>query len=171
MSSALAGAKRREGVSVKRYVMFHLIPYFVAIWFTTTFYPASLYIGQSSSTAIHYITRGWKDFIPSFFERHFNHFCNQHEELYPKEYGMFRLDRIQEIEERFCTWGDFMEGVARIRCTNPECGYDYFRRGRPARTAAGGFTYVRDAARNERCCLRSTSQKKCCWLTCVCLRK
>ena len=28
---------------------------------------------------------------------------------------------------RFCSCGDYLQGVARIRCTNPECGNDYFR--------------------------------------------
>ena len=28
---------------------------------------------------------------------------------------------------RFCTCGDYLHGVARIRCTNPNCGHDYFR--------------------------------------------
>ncbi len=29
--------------------------------------------------------------------------------------------------ERFCTCGDYLQGVARIRCTNPECGHYCFR--------------------------------------------
>ncbi len=28
---------------------------------------------------------------------------------------------------RFCTCGDYLQGVARIRCTNPNCAHDYFR--------------------------------------------
>jgi hypothetical protein len=40
---------------------------------------------------------------------------------------MFRLDRIRDIGERFLTCGNYRLGVARIRCTNPACGHDYFR--------------------------------------------
>ena len=40
---------------------------------------------------------------------------------------MYRLERIEQIGDRFCTCGDYFQGVARIRCTNPECGHDYFR--------------------------------------------
>ncbi|MDA3947963.1 MAG: transposase, partial [Spirochaeta sp.] len=32
-----------------------------------------------------------------------------------------------QLGERFSTCGDYLQGVARIRCTNPECGHDYFR--------------------------------------------
>jgi hypothetical protein len=42
-------------------------------------------------------------------------------------YGIFRLERIQKLGERFSTFGDYLQGVARIRCFNPECGHDYFR--------------------------------------------
>lgn len=28
---------------------------------------------------------------------------------------------------RFCTCGDYLKGVARIRCTDPDCGHDHFR--------------------------------------------
>jgi len=31
------------------------------------------------------------------------------------------------VSEHFAACGDYLNGVARIRCTNPECGHDYFR--------------------------------------------
>jgi hypothetical protein len=38
----------------------------------------------------------------------------------------YRLDRISMVVEEFLKCGDFKEGLARIKCTNPECGHDYF---------------------------------------------
>ena len=32
-----------------------------------------------------------------------------------------------DVGERFLAYGDYLNGVARIRCTNPECCHDYFR--------------------------------------------
>ena len=43
------------------------------------------------------------------------------------KYGRFRLRRIESVAGRFGTCGDYRHGVARIRCTNPECGHDHFR--------------------------------------------
>ncbi len=34
--------------------------------------------------------------------------------------------RIEPVGRRFCTCGDYLQGVARIRCTNLGCGNDYF---------------------------------------------
>ena len=39
----------------------------------------------------------------------------------------FHLTRIMDVAEHFLTCGDYLNGVARIRCTNSECGHDYFR--------------------------------------------
>ena len=32
-----------------------------------------------------------------------------------------------EVGEHFFACGDYMQGAAQIRCTNPDCGHDYFR--------------------------------------------
>jgi hypothetical protein len=37
-------------------------------------------------------------------------------------YGRYRSERIRQIGEQFTACGDYLQGVARIRCTNPECG-------------------------------------------------
>jgi hypothetical protein len=50
-----------------------------------------------------------------------------YDEKYAATYGRYRLERIRQLGERFTTCGDYLQGVARIRCTNPECGHDYFR--------------------------------------------
>ena len=73
-----------------------------------------------------YVPRGRNE-LHAIFDRHFDDFCEQYDEKYAATYGMYRLDRIQQLGERFCTCGDYLQGVARIRCTNPECGHDYFR--------------------------------------------
>ena len=54
-------------------------------------------------------------------------FCDQYDERFAQKYGRFRLRRIESVAGRFGTCGDYRHGVARIRCTNPECGHDHFR--------------------------------------------
>ena len=73
-----------------------------------------------------YIPRG-KNQLHVIFEKHFSEFCNQYDERFAQKYGRFRLPRIESVGERFGKCGDFQHGVARIRCTNPECGHDHFR--------------------------------------------
>jgi hypothetical protein len=73
-----------------------------------------------------YIPRG-RNQLHTIFERHLEEFCDVYDERYAAKYGMFRLDHIRDICERFLTCGDYRLGVARIRCTNPACGHDYFR--------------------------------------------
>ena len=65
--------------------------------------------------------------LHTMFEHHFANFCEHYEEKYAATYGRYRLERIQQLGERFCTCGDYLQGVARVRCTNLECGHDYFR--------------------------------------------
>jgi hypothetical protein len=86
------------------------------------------------STAISVATTARNQYVPrgrnelhTIFERHFEDFCEQYDEKYAATYGRYRLERIQQLGERFSTCGDYLQGVARIRCTNPECGHDYFR--------------------------------------------
>lgn len=73
-----------------------------------------------------YIPRGRNE-LHTIFERHFAKFCEQYDDKYAGTYGRYRLERIQQIGERFSTCGDYLQGIARIRCTNLECGHDYFR--------------------------------------------
>ena len=81
-----------------------------------------------AATAGHkrYIARG-KNQLHTIFENHFSEFCDQYDERFAQKYGRFRLRRIESVAERFGTCGDYRHGVARIRCTNPECGHDHFR--------------------------------------------
>ena len=50
-----------------------------------------------------------------------------YDELYAKEYGKYRIIRIKEAVEKFLECGDYSKGIARIKCTNPECKYEYYR--------------------------------------------
>jgi len=54
-------------------------------------------------------------------------FAAQYEDRHAIIYGRFRIKRITEVVEKFVLCGDFSQGVARIRCTNPDCKYEYFR--------------------------------------------
>ena len=83
-------------------------------------------ISVATTVRNQYVPRGRNE-LHTIFERHFGDFCAQYDEKYAATYGRYRLERIQQIGERFCTCGDYLQGVARIRCTNPECGHDYFR--------------------------------------------
>ena len=73
-----------------------------------------------------YTPRG-RNALQTICEKHFQEFYNAYEESYADRYGKFRLDRIMEVGEHFLACGDYMRGVARIRCTNPDCGHDYLR--------------------------------------------
>ena len=72
-----------------------------------------------------YIPRG-QNVLQTIFKEHFEGFKEQYDDKYAKSYGKFRLERITEVVEEFIKCGDYKEGVARIKCQNPDCGYDYF---------------------------------------------
>ncbi|WP_394706898.1 transposase zinc-binding domain-containing protein [Marispirochaeta sp.] len=73
-----------------------------------------------------YLPRG-RNTLHQVFERHFPDFCSRYDEEYADTFGKFRLERIQAVGEHFLTCGDYRQGIARIRCSNPDCGHDYFR--------------------------------------------
>ncbi|MEW8330096.1 MAG: transposase zinc-binding domain-containing protein [Candidatus Thiodiazotropha sp.] len=73
-----------------------------------------------------YTPRG-RNALQTICKKHFQDFCNTYEESYADRYGKFRLDRIVEAGEHFLACSDYMQGVERIRCTNSDCGHDYFR--------------------------------------------
>lgn len=80
----------------------------------------------ATATKARYIPRG-RNQLHTILARHLEGFCHVYDERFAAKYGMFRLDRIRDICERFLTCGDYRLGVARIRCSNPACGHDYFR--------------------------------------------
>jgi hypothetical protein len=61
------------------------------------------------------------------FRDHFACFAADYDSRYAKELGNFRIERISRVSTRFLACGDYRQGVARIRCSNPECRREYFR--------------------------------------------
>jgi len=57
---------------------------------------------------------------------HFADFEEIYDAAYSADYGKFNLDRITEAVGRFVDCGDYSKGVARIKCTNTDCGHEYF---------------------------------------------
>ncbi len=95
---------------------------------------------------------------------------------YAKELGNFRIERITRVATRVLTCGDYplsgsgvysrhesCQGVARIRCSNPECHYEYFRpfscRGLPLRRHGYHIRFWQAARYSSRLCWA----RGCCW--------
>jgi hypothetical protein len=72
-----------------------------------------------------YIPRG-QNVLQQIFKDHFENFKEQYDEKYAKTYGNYRIDRISEVVEEFLKCGDYKEGLARIKCQNPECDHNFF---------------------------------------------
>ena len=94
------------------------------------FFPVLLYVATSTSPTIsttqnEYIPRG-RNVLHTIFENHFQDFVDHYEKKYEKDYGKYRLDRIISVVKNFLDCGDYIKGIARIRCVNPNCGFDYF---------------------------------------------
>lgn len=51
----------------------------------------------------------------------------EYDARHAQELGNFRIERIARVATRFLTCGDYRQGLARIRCSNPECRQEYFR--------------------------------------------
>ena len=73
-----------------------------------------------------YVQRGVNT-LQHVFRDHFARFAADYDSRYAKDLGNFRLERISCVATRFLTCGDYRQGVARIRCVNPECRHEYFR--------------------------------------------
>ena len=73
-----------------------------------------------------YVPRA-QNLLQHIFIQHFPAFVDSYDERYAEQYGKFRLERIEEVARHFIICGDYSHGIARIRCTDPECGHDYFR--------------------------------------------
>ena len=68
-----------------------------------------------------------KNVIKEILQDHFNAFEENYETKYSDKYGKYRIIRIKETVERFIECGDYSKGIARIKCTNSHCKYEYFR--------------------------------------------
>jgi hypothetical protein len=91
--------------------------------------PASLACAPRGTNILQHVVRG-----------HFGRFAAEYDSRYAKELGNLRLERIPRAATRFLTCGDYplsgsgvysrrrrCQGVARIRCADPECRHEYFR--------------------------------------------
>ncbi|MGA2977670.1 MAG: hypothetical protein ABSF77_20410, partial [Spirochaetia bacterium] len=72
---------------------------------------------QTPSSAV-YVPRGTST-LTRIFNEHFSDFIEQYDSLFAKEFGLFRLPRISQVAKRFLRCGDYAQGIARIKCTNP----------------------------------------------------
>lgn len=81
---------------------------------------------QASPSRLAYAQRGTTT-LQHVFRDHFSRFSSEYDSRYAQELGNFRIERIARVAARFLTCGDYRQGVARIRCSNPECRYEYFR--------------------------------------------
>ena len=68
-----------------------------------------------------------KNVIQKIFQDHFSDFEKHYDDHYAKQYGKYRIIRIKQAVEKFIECGDYSKGIARIKCTNPNCGHEYFR--------------------------------------------
>ncbi len=80
---------------------------------------------QGISPSGEYIPRG-RTVLHTILEKHFNSFVESYDEKYAEECGRYSLERIIAVVEEYLKCGDYHEGVARVKCTNPECNHDFF---------------------------------------------
>lgn len=73
-----------------------------------------------------YAQRG-TNILQQIFRDHFAGFAADYDARYAKELGTFRIERISRVATRFMTCGDYRKGIARIRCSNPDCRFEFFR--------------------------------------------
>ncbi len=85
-----------------------------------------LLLKQNTKEASNSYVPSGTNVLQQIFKEHFKDFVDNYEEKYSIIYGKYRLDRITEVVEEFLKCGDYKEGIARVKCTNPECGHDYF---------------------------------------------
>jgi len=65
--------------------------------------------------------------IQKILKDHFSDFEKRYDDHYADKYGKYRIIRIKEAVEKFLECGDYKKGIARIKCTNPDCDHEYFR--------------------------------------------
>ena len=73
-----------------------------------------------------YIPRS-RNIIQRILKDHFSAFEESYEDKFSKTYGSFRIIRIKEAVSGFLDCGDYRKGIARIKCTSPDCNHEYFR--------------------------------------------
>jgi hypothetical protein len=68
-----------------------------------------------------------KNVIQEILHDHFKSFEENYDAQYSEKYGKYRIIRIKEAVGKFLECSDYTKGVARIKCTNKDCKYEYFR--------------------------------------------
>lgn len=64
--------------------------------------------------------------IQTILSENYTDFENTYDEKYADEYGIYRLDRINESVSKFSECGDWNNGIARVKCTNADCKHELF---------------------------------------------
>lgn len=64
--------------------------------------------------------------VQTILSENYNDFLNIYAEKYAAEYGIYRLDRINESVSKFSECGDWNNGIARVKCTNAGCKHELF---------------------------------------------
>ena len=75
---------------------------------------------HSINPSVEYIPRG-RTVLHTILDNHFNSFVENYEVKYAEECGRYSLERITSVIEEYWKCGDFKQGIARVKCTNPEC--------------------------------------------------
>ncbi|MBE3065366.1 MAG: hypothetical protein IMZ69_10170 [Spirochaetes bacterium] len=79
-----------------------------------------------SGARTHYSPRGL-DPLRRLFCQRFPAFRAAYEKRYAAFFGSFRLPLIARAASAFRLCGDWSQGIARIKCTNPDCKSEYWR--------------------------------------------
>ena len=65
--------------------------------------------------------------LQRLFRAHLPEIHGRYDAEFAARLGKYRRERIANSVERFLDCGDYSKGIARIKCTNPECTSEYFR--------------------------------------------
>jgi hypothetical protein len=68
-------------------------------------------VAVATMAANRYVPRGRNE-LHTIFERHFDELCEHYEEKCAATYGRYRLERIQQLGDRFTACGDYLQGAA-----------------------------------------------------------
>jgi hypothetical protein len=65
--------------------------------------------------------------IQTILQENYADFEKIYDEVYAKNYGIYRLEIISESVLKFIGCGNWVQGIARIKCPNSKCKHEYFR--------------------------------------------
>jgi hypothetical protein len=67
-----------------------------------------------------------KNVIQKIFQDHFSDSEKHYDDHYADKYGKHRIILIKQAVEKLIECGNYSKGIARIKCTNTHCKYEYF---------------------------------------------